>query len=132
MKFIPLVVLLFLGANSFSQDNPPFGTGDSCQYYIPNVFTEGCGSVFLDGLGDSFWEDFRPISTCPMDSNYVFTIYNRWGEVVFESKDPERGWRGYYKDTDEVVSDGVYVYSIEFIDVHGEEKKIRGHVTYIK
>ncbi len=44
------------------------------------------------------------------------TIYNRWGNLIFESNDPDILWTGDNKDSGELVSDGVYYYTIEIFE----------------
>ena len=52
-------------------------------FYIPNAFTPGRGHN----------EVFRPLVLGNVD-RYAFTVYNRWGERVFESHEPGQGWDG--------------------------------------
>ena len=44
--------------------------------------------------------------------NYNLTIYNRWGEVIFYSEDPEEQWDGYFNDKKMPI--GVYPYIVEY------------------
>lgn len=52
---------------------------DTCYYYLPNVLTPDC-----DGIDCEFLEIE---SNCRFES-IDFTIYNRWGEVIFHSVEP--------------------------------------------
>jgi len=45
----------------------------------------------------------------PLDE-YTFTIFNRWGEVLFESHDVQFGWDGTYQG--ETVKEGTYTWTI--------------------
>ncbi|RFS19837.1 gliding motility-associated C-terminal domain-containing protein [Chitinophaga silvatica] len=56
----------------------------ACQVYLPNAFTPN---------GDGKNDYFRPIYRCPI-YDYVLSIYNRWGERVFYTTDPQVGWTG--------------------------------------
>ena len=56
--------------------------------YVPNSFTPN-----RDGLNDVL----KPIGLHITDYKYQFVIYDRWGEVVFKTTDPEQGWDGTYK-----------------------------------
>ena len=58
---------------------------DSYLFYIPNAFTPQS-----DGLN----ETFGPITRGVDNSTYKFTIFNRWGEQIFESTSPEYWWNG--------------------------------------
>jgi gliding motility-associated-like protein len=93
-------------------------------FYVPNVFTPD---------GDNFNETFKPIFTSGFDPyDYHLTIFNRWGELVFESFNAAHGWDGTYGDG-EIVEDGAYIWSIEFGDINSDTKhKKSGHVTLLK
>jgi len=92
-------------------------------FYIPNVFTPD---------GDDFNETFTPVITSGIDIfGYHLTIFNRYGEVLFESFDPNVGWRGTYGDRDRAQEE-IYIWQIEFGDTRSDEKqKHRGHVTLL-
>jgi len=92
-------------------------------YYVPNAFTPD---------NDNFNEVFKPIFTFGFDPyNFNMLIFNRWGEVLFESNDVEVGWNGTYGGN--IVQDGVYIWKITF-KVKGVDKRqvITGHVTLIR
>ena len=56
--------------------------------YVPNSFTPNS-----DGLND----EFTPIVTADEPAFYKFMVYNRWGEIVFESETVGDGWDGTFK-----------------------------------
>lgn len=56
----------------------------SCPAYVPNVFTPNG-----DGLNDLF----IPLISCGPEQ-YELLIFNRWGNEVFSSNDPNRHWNG--------------------------------------
>ncbi|MBI3134765.1 MAG: gliding motility-associated C-terminal domain-containing protein [Bacteroidetes bacterium] len=93
-------------------------------FYIPNVFTPD---------GDPNNQTFKPVITSGIDMyEYHLTIFNRWGEIVFESFNYDFGWDGTYGDQG-LVEDGVYVWQIEFGEKLSDKKqKHRGHVTVLK
>lgn len=93
-------------------------------FYVPNVFTPD---------GDPHNQTFKPIVTSGVDMyNYHLTVFNRWGEIVFESFNYEFGWDGTYGDQG-LVADGVYVWQIEFGEkLTDKRQKHRGHVTVLK
>jgi gliding motility-associated-like protein len=97
---------------------------ESLIYYIPNAFTPD---------GNEFNQTFQPIFTTGFDPyNFNLTIYNRWGEVVFESNDPTIGWDGTSKNGAYVQS-GTYTWRIKFklrnVDEHIIET---GHVNMFR
>ncbi len=67
-----------------------------CEVYIPNALTPDQNSLN---------EVFKPISVCDFEE-YHLTVYNRWGDNIFESKDPDQHWNGGVGDY--YTPDGVY------------------------
>jgi gliding motility-associated-like protein len=92
-------------------------------FYIPNTFTPDF---------DAFNQTFQPIFTSgfePMD--YHLTIFNRWGETLFESYDAEVGWDGTYGG--KIVQEGTYIWKIEFgVKYTDERKTYSGHINLLK
>jgi gliding motility-associated-like protein len=67
-------------------------------------------------------------------AEYLLTIYNRWGEQVFSSNDPNKGWDGRFQGTP--APEGVYVWTLIY-RLHTStgtppRKIIRGNVTLIR
>ena len=92
-------------------------------YFIPNTFTPN---------GDEFNNVFKPIFTSGYDpQNYLFTIYDRWGQVVFESKNPTVGWDGTYGD--KLLGNDTFVWKLGFKEkVTDNEHHNTGHVNLVK
>jgi len=67
--------------------------------YIPSAFTPNG-----DGMNDRFGAKGEGIS------DYHLLVYDRWGEVIFESTNPGDQWDGKYKG--EPVEQGTYVYQV--------------------
>ncbi|MEO6168316.1 MAG: gliding motility-associated C-terminal domain-containing protein, partial [Chitinophagales bacterium] len=59
-----------------------------------------------------------------------FYIFNRWGELVFETTDVAQGWDGKLKNEPQGV--GVYVYSVDGTDVMGLKIQKHGNVTLLR
>lgn len=57
-------------------------------------------------------------------------IYNKWGELVFESRSQNQGWDGYYKNN--LAPSGVYVYKLELRFSDGQDVIKVGDVTLIR
>lgn len=74
-----------------------------CNFFFPNAFTPNG-----DGLNDIFLPYFED-DVIGMELN----IFNRWGEIIFTSKDLTQGWNGTYKG--EAVQDGVYMWNVVLI-----------------
>lgn len=87
--------------------------------YIPNVFTpngDGNNDVFLVyGTGLSKFE---------------MTIFDRWGEKLFNSKDQLQGWDGMYKGV--LSKQDAYTYMVIYTSLDGKKHEKTGHVTLLK
>ena len=96
---------------------------DELIYYIPNSFTP---------TGDKYNEIFKPIFTSGFDPfNYRFYVFNRWGEILFETTDPLSGWDGTYAG--KIAKEEVYVYLIEFkSSVTDARFEVSGHFSLLK
>ncbi len=57
-------------------------------------------------------------------------IYNRWGELLFESSDKTVGWDGYYKG--QLMPQGVYVFRLELTFENGRREAKVGDITLIR
>lgn len=92
-------------------------------FYVPNTFTPD---------NDEFNPSFTPIFTAGFDPlDYKLLIYNRWGEIVFESNDASIGWDGTYGGR--IVKDGTYVWNIEFKEIMSDKRHIHnGHVNVLR
>lgn len=81
-------------------------------YYVPNAFTPD---------GDEFNNVFLPIITFGIDpANYELTIFDRWGELLFESHDTEIGWDGTYAG--KYCKEGVYTWKLTLKSNHSDNK----------
>jgi len=89
--------------------------------WVANAFTPGS-----DGINDIF------IPKASTDLRYYqFRIYNRWGELLFESNDINKGWNGSYKN--ESCQQGVYIWTIVYEGINQPGKAtLKGTVTLIK
>lgn len=97
---------------------------DVLVYYVPNAFTPD---------GDDLNNIFLPIFTAGFDPlDYHLIIFDRWGEVLFESFNAAIGWDGTYVNGS-IVKYGVYVWTIEFGEITSDRQNIiHGHVALVK
>jgi mucin-2 len=94
-------------------------------FYVPNAFTPDA---------DDHNPGFLPVFTSGYDPfNYSMWIYNRWGELIFETHDTEIGWRGLYGVDGVKAQDGVYTWKMEF-KLKDKDKHVQrvGHVTLVR
>lgn len=94
-------------------------------FFVPNTFTPD---------GDQFNQTFKPVITSGVDIyNYRLSIFNRWGELIFESRNPEIGWDGVSFLTGILAQDGTYTWKIELKTTDNDEKKVvTGSVNLIR
>ena len=91
-------------------------------FYVPNSFTPD-----NDGLNDVFRAYGDGIDL----SSYSLQIFDRWGELLFETSNATNGWNGKYKN--EYVEAGTYVWKIVAKDDHGTVIHDNfGHVNIIR
>ena len=86
---------------------------------VPNAFTPGTGVN----------SEFKIIKRGIANLNY-FRIFNRWGNMVYESKNIDAGWDGSWKGEPQPF--GVYVYSIQAVTSTGKVFNKSGNVTVIR
>jgi len=101
--------------NIIVQDNPIS--------YIPNAFTPD---------GEGLNEIFQPIFFTGFDpSTYNLTIFNRWGELIFESNHYAKGWGGTYGE--KPCPEGTYIYQISFKHADNDNVSlVRGHFSLLR
>jgi gliding motility-associated-like protein len=90
---------------------------------VPNAFTPD---------NDEFNQTFKPIFTSGFDPmDYTLLIFDRWGELIFESHNHDVGWDGKFQGN--FVQDGVYVWRIEFKETMTDKRhKVFGHVSILR
>ncbi|MFZ4784008.1 MAG: gliding motility-associated C-terminal domain-containing protein, partial [Flavobacteriales bacterium] len=89
--------------------------------YVPSAFTPNG-----DGINDVFevkGHDLR---------NYEIRIFNRWGDIVFESKDIQEVWVGHSKAGEYYVPDGVYNYRVKAEGIRGNFIEKEGTITIFR
>ncbi len=95
---------------------------DEPAIYIPNSF-----------IPESDIEEnriFRPVLHSVPAPEYLLTIFDRWGQVVFETRNPEEGWDGLIKGLPARM--GVYVFQLSFRMKNNKLYTRRGMVNLIR
>jgi len=92
--------------------------------HVPNAFTPD---------GDGVNDVFQPVLNGFDVRSYRLTVWNRWGEAIFESADETQAWDGRAPGTSGPVQDGVYVWQLD-LAAQGivERRKLTGHVTLMR
>ena len=88
-------------------------------FYIPNTFTPNG-----DDRNDIFVPVMRGIKF------YTLMIFDRLGEKIFETSDPNKGWDGVFKG--EACTQDVYGWKVSLSTIHGESKVYAGNVTLLR
>lgn len=97
---------------------------------FPNAFTPSNMGP-SDGVYDPNSIDnhiFHPLSQGVVD--YKLQVFNRWGELIFETYDIRTGWDGYYRG--QLSKQDVYVWKAYARFVTGEEKRMSGDLTLLR
>jgi gliding motility-associated-like protein len=88
--------------------------------FIPNAFTPDG-----DGLNDIFRINKKDVT------DFTLLIYARWGQLLFTTSDPGRGWDGTFNGA--LCPEGVYTYSVRFRDSSsGRIQDYQGYVTLLR
>ncbi len=95
---------------------------DSCPHliFIPDAVSPNAD--LLNDVFDKTW-NFTP-------SEYTFRIFNRWGQMLFETTDMKKPWD--CKVNNELVQQDVYVYDISYFDSDKKWYHYRGTFTVIR
>lgn len=92
-------------------------------FYAPNSFTPN--------NGDEFNNQFIYYIDGVERESFSMTIYNRWGEVVWESHDPDVFWDGTYKGVD--CPSGTYIYIASAKNIlNGHIETFKGHINILR
>ncbi len=89
--------------------------------YVPNAFTPD-----NDGINETFFVEATSLDM------YELYIFNRWGEVVFQSTNPEDHWTGDVQGGDYYAPNGVYTWIINYSGFNLETEHISGTVIVIR
>ncbi len=92
-------------------------------FYLPNAFTPNNDSKndLYVGVGETeYIQDFEML------------IWNRWGEIIFQTNDPTEGWNGLKNNVGKPVPLGAYIVFVKYIDGRGELQEIKGTATVVR
>jgi gliding motility-associated-like protein len=108
---------------------------DSVKITVPDAFSPN---------GDGFNDVLRVVTNVDKDMNYSngfngdggaivsmnFEIYNRYGQMVFRTTNPQEGWDGTFKG--KALNVGTFVYKLEYRLINGLSGSLNGNVTLYK
>jgi gliding motility-associated-like protein len=94
------------------------------EVWIPNALTLGD-----DGIND-VWGVFGELTAL---ESFAVQVFNRWGQKVFETKDPNVRWTGNAMGGSHYVPDGIYLYNVILKSREEVEyRQYQGHITVIR
>jgi len=92
-------------------------------FYMPNAFTPN-----NDGLND----ELIPVGIFKGVNDYYFSVWNRWGDRIFETEDFNTGWNGQRNNSGEFAPPGMYSFIINYTNNFGKPEVLKGHITLIR
>jgi gliding motility-associated-like protein len=106
--------------NCFGIDEIKITVYKGPEIYVPTAFTPN---------GDSYNNILR-ISAVGLKSFKYYRVFNRWGQLVFSTKDPVIGWDGFFKNIQQPA--GTYVWFVEGVDYFDKLIQKKGTVLLIR
>jgi gliding motility-associated-like protein len=88
--------------------------------YVPNAFTPN-----NDGKNDVF-----RILAADNNKKFKLLVYNRWGQLIYETTDISKGWDGQFKNIPQPTD--VYIYYLEIQTASNKKITKKGTVTLIR
>jgi gliding motility-associated-like protein len=101
--------------NCFDTFNSIVRVGIGYYLHIPNAFTPD-----QNGINEVWKPSLRGVKT------YRLRIFNRWGQMVFKSDNPQEGWTG------EGAPQGTYIVEVSIINAYDERITEKGTITLIR
>ena len=99
-----------------SSNSNPADCYQESKFFVPNAFApHGVNTIFL------------PIGAYYDKTEYSLSIFDRWGEKLFETDDYTKGWDGTYNGS--ACEQGVYVYLVRYKTSIGKMEEQAGTVT---
>ncbi|MFM7662012.1 MAG: gliding motility-associated C-terminal domain-containing protein [Bacteroidota bacterium] len=114
--------LNFYNFSEVSQSN------DHCFTYAPLIYIPNSFTPDGDGLNDYF----LPVLSNIESNNYNLLIFNRWGQVIFESTNLDYGWDGRIQSTGFDAMNDTFMYQVQVIDANGIKISKKGFVSLIR
>ena len=148
------LLLEAIGVGSFSWDPPSLVSCDTCSTTttFPNTtttftvwLTDSLGCINSDELTIFVTSEiYAPNAFSPNgdDLNDLFflktyridklnlQIFNRWGELLFQTENKTEGWNGHYKGT--LSRNDVYIWKVKYTSISGERGSLIGTVTLVR
>ncbi|MBN4062156.1 gliding motility-associated C-terminal domain-containing protein, partial [Bacteroidales bacterium AH-315-I05] len=92
--------------------------------FAPNAFTP----INNDGKNDYF----MPKGVGINPNNFAMYIFDRWGDIIYETHNPDKPWDGKVQSKSKLVKQDVYVWIVVTVDENDDDVQFIGHVTVVK
>ncbi len=93
------------------------------RFHLPNAFTPN-----NDGTNDTY----LGVGIIPGLRNFNMTIWNRWGEMIFETSDPNEGWNGLKNNKGKEAPNGVYLVMVTYTAPRGQVYYLKSYATLVR
>lgn len=113
------------GSNTYN-DPASSNSNHACVVFTPLVYLPN--ALVVGGHNPTF----KPVITFEQPNQVQLTIYDRYGQVIFETFDSNEGWSGQLEPSGQLASPGVYPYELRVLDYENREYVTRGHVSVIR
>ncbi|GHN01364.1 hypothetical protein WSM22_28530 [Cytophagales bacterium WSM2-2] len=122
--------ITLVASNSFNCSDTSRMTGvvtarKGGQLLVPNAFTPSTNGP---GAGDGRNDVFLPVMAGI--TKFEMLVFNRWGQMVFESRDSSHGWDGYFNG--KLCEQDVYMYKLTVTLESGETLTRTGDINLIR
>ncbi len=93
------------------------------EFHFPNAFTPNGDASNDLFLGNGFADGLR---------DFELTIWNRWGQLIFQTNDPREGWNGREFNNGKQSPQGVYIFKSTYFSPRGDNLMQEGHITLVR
>ncbi|HVU55178.1 MAG TPA: Ig-like domain-containing protein [Puia sp.] len=115
-----VLITATVGGKSIKFGSPARVKFAAINIYVPKVFTPN---------GDGTNDLLKPILVGIAEFHY-FNIYNRWGNLIFTTRDPNQGWDGTFKGVAQPVE--TYLWIAEGVDINGKKIVAKGMTSLVR
>ena len=98
---------------------------------LPNAFKpypDGEPSDVIPAGGNRNYLFYPPVLSPTV--KYTLMIYTRWGQLIYRTDDPDRGWNGYFRG--KLMDEDVYIYRVEGVFTTGRSFFKTGDVSLLR
>ncbi|MEZ5058141.1 MAG: PKD domain-containing protein [Saprospiraceae bacterium] len=92
-------------------------------FFLPTAFSPN---------NDSQNDEFTGVGIMDGVKEFQLNIWNRWGELIFQTTDPREGWNGLKNNSGRAVPAGVYVVQVKYKEPRGKLVEQQGTVTVVR